>query len=304
MRKKRSPDAPRSLVDATPYRTTGGGSFPGLTHKDIEYESTNELNSIRTLALCHDVYQITSQPEKESYILDGIQRQYTPDLLVETFVPQLRLEVKSIGTLARDAVAVNKYLAIANTYRARGQPFALLTDVQLEERPRFGNVLLMSRYLAGAVPKHSQVAACQALHDGPMLAKHLMDVATLKLVDVLSLIAQRKVCFDWNKSWNPDSSMVSLPGQPYEGLRLENILRSTRYGDILEGLALGRRPTNKQLLEDAKTWRRNDCLAKPWSIVGECNFGKAMRALSPKEQLPRNPEIRRNFTIGQHPVAQ
>lgn len=187
MRKKRSPDASPSLVDATPYRTTGGGFFPGLTHKDIEYESTNELNAIRTLALCHDVYQITSQPEKESYILDGVQRQYTPDFLVETFVPQLRLEVKSIGTFARDTVAVDKYLAIAAAYRRREQPFALLTDVQLEERPRFDNVLLMGRYVAGVHPNHALVAARQALHDGPLHAKQLMDAATLQLVDIVML---------------------------------------------------------------------------------------------------------------------
>ncbi len=296
------PKAARILVECSPHRTTGGGYYKGLTEFDAEYESRNEANAIDTLVLCHDVYRIASQPVTESYEYEGKTRKYTPDFIVDAFTPNLRLEVKSIASLLEHTGEQEKYLEIARTYLQRGISFAFLVDAQLEAQPRFGNVKLLQRYVNSTIPSNIVERALHSLRAGPLTVSELQADAALELVDVWTLIAQQHLCFDWNTQLDRHTTVVSLPNQPFGGLRLADILRSTRFGSFLEEMALGRRAANQRLLADAKTWRRNNRPLEPWSFVGSPKFSAPLRHLRPEEHIPRNPQRRRDFAPGIRPV--
>ncbi len=298
-KKKKEPGKARNLVECSPHRTTGGGFFEGLTVLDAEYESRNEANALNTLVLCSDVRRISTQPLTESYYLDGKERRYTPDIIVDTFESELRLEIKSIAYLVITEADWKKYLAIAEAYRKRGVPFAFLVDAQLEEQPRFGNVKLISRYVTCKADPETRNRVLETLARGPLSVKELKASAGVELLDILTLIANRWISIDWQIEFNRDSSLVSLPGVPYEGLKLADILRSTRYGDFLAALAMGRRSPDKFVLEDSKTWRRNDYRFDVWAAVGGFVKQSPIRHLEEQESLPRDIKRRRNFAPGQ-----
>lgn len=303
MRKKNKPKAARTLVECSPHRTTGGGYYKGLTELDVEYESRNEANAIDTLVLCHDVYKIASQPITETYEYEGKTRHYTPDFIVDTFVPGLRIEVKSVANFVSHTSSHDKYLAIAKAYRQRDIGFAFLVDAQLEEEPRFSNVKLLQRYVGSTVPPTVLERARAVLSDGPLTVAELQQRASLELVDVWTLIARQHLSFDWRTPLDRHATAVSLPDQPFGGLKLADILRSTRFGDFLAEMALGRRATDKRLMADATTWRRIDRPLEPWSFVESPRFTPPLRDLGPEERIPRSPERRRDFAPGIRPVT-
>jgi len=299
MRKKQKTQGnARTLVNSSPHRTTGGAFVEGLTVGHVEYESRNEANAIKTLLLCSDVKKITSQPISESYLLNGVPRLYTPDFIVDAHVDGLRLEIKSIAYIAHTDSQWEKYLAIAKSYREREIPFAFLVDAQLEEQPRFGNIKLFARYVTSQVAAGVSERAVLALTAGPLRVERLLKSAELALVDVLTLIATRQLSFDWMQEFNREATSVSLLGQPYEGLKLENILRSSRYGNFLEELAMGGRSSDKRILADAKNWRRRYDTSEPWSMVGGFVSQSSMRHLREEESLPRDFERRKRFAPG------
>lgn len=283
----------RTLVEVSPYRTTGGASIDGLTPYAAEHESYNERHAIATFALCHDVSAFASQSSEEQYIdQSGKLRRYIPDFDVTAWVPRLIVEVKALDSLVRDD-AIDKYQAIANNYRNQKQPFAFLVDAQIEEAPRFGSVKLLFRYVTSPLPEGVQRKAKGALTSGPMTISALCNAAKLQLVDIYTLIAKKHLCIDWSAPLSSDA-LVSLPGQPFEGLRLEHILRSTRYGRLLADLALGRRPTDQQLLASASAWRRCRRPDGPFSCVGGFSRAAPLRDLGEEESRPRKPWRRGN----------
>lgn len=293
--RKRKPKSRQesSLVEITPHRTSGGCLVPGLTEGHAEYESRHEFHALITLLLCHDVSKIVSQPSRESYFHEGMERYYTPDFSVETFVSGLRLEVKALQYLVcREGL--DKYVAIAKSLRDSGVSFAFLTDAQLEIKPRFSNVRLLVRYVTSEVPIAIVQEACKALESGPLTVSELLERTSLGLVDVWTLIARRHLCFDWMQALNPATTLVSLPGQPYGGLKLEDVIGSSRYGGLLAELALGRRPTDKRMLANAATWRRTSQNYNPWAVAGGVQFGGALRPRNPDEPISRVFERRRD----------
>lgn len=298
MAKSAAPARRSKSADFSPHRIEGGGFLPGLTAETAEYESVNEFNALCTLGLCHDVLHIVGQPPKDSYVLNGVTREYTPDFAVTMPDCTMRLEIKSISTFALSDSAIDKYLAIARSYRERGEPFSLLLDVQLEDKPRFESASLLARYIVNELHADTIARALAALQNGPLRVQQLLERAGLSLADVWTLIAQRHLCFDWGHALDPSRTEVSLPGQPFEGLKLEPILRSTRYGRFVEQMALGGRAPDKRLLASVQDWRRPSRTPQPWSVVGDCEFGEPLRALESQERLPRNPDMRRSRAPG------
>lgn len=302
-KKSPHPKAARTLVECSPHRTTGGGHFIGLTERNVEYEYRNEAHAIHTLVLCHDVHKISSQPITEPYEHLGTTHRYTPDFIVDTFLPGLRIEVKSVENLLKDTARSDKYLAIAAMYTKAGIGFAFLVDAQLEQQPRFSNVQLLHRYVTSNAPADTERRALAALSKAPLSVTELKTRANVDLVDIWTLIARRRICFDWATRLDPQNTLLSLPNQPFEGLKLEDVLRSTRFGDSLAALAVGRRTTDQRVLADAETWRRPDRHPEPWSFVGGTDFTTPIRDLGREERLPRSPERRRDFTLGIGPAA-
>lgn len=292
----------RVLIECSPHRTTGGGFFPGLTEADVEHESYIERYTVATLVLCHDVDAFKSQASKEPYFDGGRIRFHVPDFTVETFVPGLRIECKALSSLVRDD-SLEKYAAVARGYRARNIRCAFLVDAQLEEAARFDSVKLLFRYTRSRLPETVLPRAAAALSDGPLTIRDLKIRASLELVDVWTLIARRHICFDWAKPLCHQTTVVSLPNQPFGGLKLEDILSSTRYGGLLEELALGRRPSDKYLLADAADWGQHHRFLRPWNFVGGFPDTTPLRDLGEEEYIPRAARTKRNFAPGLRSVT-
>lgn len=295
--------AARILVECSPHRTTGGGFFPGLTQRDIEFESYLERYALGTLVLCHDVHAIASQASKEPISTEDESRYHVPDFTVDTFVSGLRIEVKALNSLVRED-SLEKYLPIARSYLNRGVPFVFLVDAQLQQEPRFSSMKLLVRYLGSAIPEDVVARATDALSKGPLSIHELKARASLNLVDVWTLIARRHLSFDWGMPLHPENTVVSLTGNTYGGLKLEDILRSTRFGGLLEEFALGRRPEDQCLLADAATWRQSDCVVEPWNFVGGFQDAAPLRDLGEEEFFSRAAGRKRDHAPGCSSVTE
>lgn len=282
----------RHPVSSVPHRSTGGARIDGLTLGPVEFESPIERHALATLALCHDVLGIESQPE-ERYEVEGRPRVYHPDFaLLMASGLRLLIEVKALASLVH-AAALDRYLPIARWFLARGQGFAFLTDAQIEVQPRFDSVRLLVRYLAGAPPGAVRARALEALADGPRAISELLrGDGAVDLAALYTLLARRELCFDWQAPLEA-RAVVSLPNQPFEGLHLADILHSTRFGPLLAGLAVGRRPEDQSVLAAAAAWRPARRTAGPFNFVGGPGGGAPLRGLDPAERLPGTPWRRR-----------
>lgn len=265
-----SPPGPaRKLVEVSPHRTTGGAHIDGLTPWDAEHESYLEKYTVATLALCHDITEIKSQGVEHLFqASNGENRRYTPDFVVvqATEARRINIEVKALTSLAHEDAA-SKYREIAKYLLSQKERFVFIADVQLFEEPRFKNVKLLYRYVTSKIPEDVLPNATAALSTGPMKISDILKTTTLELVDIYTLISQRKICFDWSTQLSTDTA-ISLPNHPFEGLNLEKIINSSRYSRLLAELALGREPTDKQLLATAKTLRLRRTNAGPQNYVG------------------------------------
>lgn len=295
--RKSSKKPVRVLVECSPHRTTGGGNVAGLMEIDAEHESYPERHSLAALVLCRNVRSIASQASEEPYIFGDKLHHHIPDFTVDSFAPGLRIEVKALASLVHKE-SLEKCLAIALGYLERGIPFAFLVDAQLEEQPRFDSIKLLFRYASSKVPETVLARALAALAGGPLSIRDIKARASLELVDVWTLIARRHLCFDWTIPLHPDTTVVSLPDRPFGGLKLEDILCSTRFGGLLAELALGRRPTDQRLLADAASWRQHGRPLGPWSFVGGFQDAEPFRDLGEEEFIPRSARRRRNHAPG------
>lgn len=258
----------RQLTTTSPHRTVGGIFIPGLTPYSAEYESYNEKHAILSLALCHDVLAIKSQPTKTHYLkASGKVGYHIPDLEVIIGTGEsLLLEVKAIENLL-EAPNVSKYRDLAKHYSQERRPYRFLTNVQIEAKPRFQTVLLLQRYLS-STPDPAKVDIAYKVIDGRVISiDKLIEQAQLSLAEIYTMIAKRILCIDWRQPLT-HQSYVCTPNQPFRGLLIEDILNSTRFCGLLESLALGGEPTDQSLLAIAKNWRRSDNLPQLWSMVG------------------------------------
>lgn len=277
--KKPKGDAPsRLLVEVSPHRTTGGAHIEDLTPYPVEYESHNEKLAIPILALCHDVQSVKSQNEEYSYPdADGAMHSYTPDFAIERegSSKALLVEAKSLTFLLHKD-SLHRYRDIASHFRKIRQPFAFVVDAQLMQQPLRATANLLFRYITSTPPQSTAQRAKEVLHGGSMPISRLCRLGDVALVDVYTLISKRHLCIDWELPLTKESS-VSLPNQPYKGLRLEDFLHSTRHGRLLAALALGRGTPDQRLMADAAAWRRTRRPLEPWNFAAGSPRGAPVR---------------------------
>lgn len=281
------PGPARKLVEVSPHRTTGGAYIDGLTPWHAEHESYLEKHTIAALSLCHDITEIKSQGVEHHFqTSNGENRRYTPDFIVSQVAEArpVNIEVKALPSLAHEE-AISKYQEIAKYFRSQNERFIFITDVQLFEEPRFKNVKLLYRYVTSQIPEQILLNATAALSAGPMKISEIQKTTTLELVDIYTLIAKRKICFELGAPLSRETS-ISLPNLPFEGLTLETIINSSRYSRLLAELAMGRHPTDKQLLENAKALRLRRSNAGPQNYVGGDIKQPPLRDRR-EEELPR-----------------
>ncbi|MBF4987063.1 TnsA endonuclease N-terminal domain-containing protein [Methylophilus sp. 14] len=294
---KKSSNSARNLKKSVPHRTVGGFNVHHINPFPVEYESYNERNTTLLLALCHDVSSIRSQPVVFDYVdKQGKHRKHTPDFEETSITGEpLYLEVKALEDLLKPQ-NIAKYIPIAKEYYRQGVYFRFLTNIQIENQPVFQAVKLLFRYVNSVSSLVHLERAQHFLNDGAMPIVALMEKAQMELRDVYTLMAKRQITFDLSKPLNRNS-YISLPNQPYGGITLEAILCSTRYGDLLQKLALGHQPTDKSLLAAAKNWRQSNNHADVWSVVGDFAELPPLRDASSSGFL-RGPKLRRAFAPG------
>lgn len=287
----------RVLVECSPHRSTGGLFVEGLTPFDIQHESHNEKHCMRLLPLCRDVLEIKSQATQEPYWDEsGVQRHHTPDFTVQTPKGIIYLEIKSLSWLTSDQ-QLNKNLSIGRGYLLQKKRLAFLVDAQLQQQPLFSNVNLLRRYIHCDLAPATYIKLAQQLSDGPKAIADILANTTLQLVDIYAAVARKQICFDLEKLLDRNS-IISLPDQPYEGFKLENILSSTRYGGFLAEMALGRRPADQSILADAAHWRQLRQSPSPFQFVGGFTAGSPLRDLRAEESVTRKSWHRRHFAPG------
>ena len=296
--KNSDPNGPaRNLIAAASYRTTGGVFIEGLTPYPAEHESYTERYAIASLVLCHDVVQIKSQPDVESYIdAHGKKRRYIPDLSVNTKYLELTIEVKTLNYLFQPK-AINKYQQIGHHYRNSKKRFVFLTDAQIEDGERFKNIKILFRYAHSHLPNTTLEKLSTWCSESAISIANLMDLLELELVEVYTAIAQKHLCIDWNLPLSKDS-LISHTNKPLQGLSIEHLISSSRYGYLLEQLAMGDSPSNKRLLVAGTTWRQPKAQLNAFSSVGAFQREDAMRDLTKDELRAGTVWSRRNRAPG------
>jgi hypothetical protein len=72
----------------------------------------------------------------------------------------------------------------------------------------------------------------------------------------------------------------------------------------LAELALGRRPTDQQLMADAATWRQHYRPPTAWQCVGGFADAEPLRDLDDADSVPRSIGRRRDYAPGARVVAR
>jgi hypothetical protein len=304
MKKRRSKklvgqNAPaRHLIEVSPHRTTGGLQVDQRTPYPAEYESAYEKLVIPRLLLCRDVKKVYSQQPRNYLDRVGKEHQYTADFLVERGDTETLIEVKPLEFLLHPE-HLPKYFDIAKHFAKTKQPFAFIVDMQLFCEPQKSNTNLLMRYLTASLPSDALTRITEALRCYQLMSiAELCVAANCSLAEVYTLIAQRHLCSDWKDKLNK-LSLVSLPDQPLKGLHLDDILRSSRHGDFLAALALGRGTPDQYQLENPTAWRQTRPPLTPWNYVGGIPKSVPLRALGETELSPRKSWERRDRAPGQ-----
>ena len=281
--KKPDPNGPaRKLIEVASHRTTGGIHIDGVTPYPAEHESYVGRYALATLALCHDVLEMRTEPFVEEYRdAQGKKRTYTPDILIRTPVSEIIIEMKPLSYLFLPS-ALKKYQEIAVHFALIKKRFAFLVDAQVEDGPRFGNVKILFRYAHSHMPDEALQKIKLWSGGGAIPINQLMTLLNIQLVEVYTAIAQKHLCINWNEPVSEDS-LVSQPNSPLERLSIEQVLSASRYGPALEQLAVGITPTDKRVLAAGKNWRSKKVDLNPFSFAGGFQREKALRDLTQDE---------------------
>ena len=288
----------RNLTKASPQRMTGGWHIEDVTPYDAQHQSPIEKKALWLLALCHDVLEIRSQPSRVSYLdSSGKDRHHIPDFVVGLREGPLYVEVKALANLVRPD-SLDKFLAVAKAYLRQNKRFAFLVDAQLEEEPLFEAISILRRYVNCDPTPNKAHLILNALNEGPLPKKELLKIPGVELVDIFVMLARKQISWDSEQSVLNDNLLLSLPGKPFEGIRLANILRTTRYGHLLEDLALGRRPSDKSGLAHAAAWRQSYQPVNPYQFFGGFVSASAIRDIGVSESSARKAWDRRDQAPG------
>lgn len=246
----------RVIIKRAPHQSVGAVHREGITAYPAVWEAFRERKLIYLLFMCEDITSVKAQPTEISYPTDNGERKYFPDLGIEARGRgEVLVEVKALRYLIqRDAI--EKYTTIAAHLRSQQRALDFITEDQIPEI-WFENAYLLHRYSTHDVSKmrrqvETRLSSMPVMTIADLLAV-LGEEATLN--DLYGLIAQRALAIDWDTPLSRRAS-VSLPDKPFRRMTYEHIRRQGRYVDLLAEMALGRRPSDQQLLAASFARRR------------------------------------------------
>lgn len=269
-KKKSTSDRVRFLIDQCPHKITGAINIPGLQLRSPEHESGLESQTIKVLALCHDVAAIESQPEKIEWKDDeGNVRKYTLDIKITAATGEsTRLETKPVAEIVKEEV-LEKLVGVATTYLEKNERFDILSDEVVRAEPRLSIAIRLRGFLTQAVPEEVRRHIEQLLKDGATPTSDLLNAlgGNQQWSHILALVAQRILCISWDEPISKQMQ-VSLPNHPFGFLTYEALANTGRFRPLLREVVLGRRPTDQQLLAVARAEDRSLSLPSPMGVVG------------------------------------
>lgn len=257
----------RAVIDQCPHRNVGSIDYGEKTLYPADWESPFERGLIYLLLQCHDVKTIETQPEEITYELNGKKRKFTLDIAVTmSSSERIPIEVKSRRHLLQES-ALNKYLAIAETYREKGQLLDFITEDQLNQG-WLKTARLLKRYFFIDVDEAVKQGVDALLQAAPLKIESLLEALgpTASLGHIYALISKGQICINWDAPLSRGAE-VSLPDKPYRRLSYEEIRHSGRFHDLLEEISLGRRPEDQRRLAYARTFRRPVLPPSPYGFV-------------------------------------
>jgi hypothetical protein len=279
---KLSEEPVRRLIKESFFRTTGSIFVEGITPYAAEFESYNERYAIQTLLLCNDILELKTQPFKINYLgLDGKEHTYTPDIWVRTFLGDKTIEIKGLNFLFLEK-SIEYYIPIAQHLQKESKAFVFLTDNQLTSSERFKNVKILIRYVNSNLPQSTLEKLSNWQSSEVISIEQLMELLGLQLVEVYTAIAQRHLSIEWNFPLSINS-LVSIMNKPFKGLSIDDILSSGGYGSLLEQLAMGIAPADKQLLAIGANWRQPSVEYLAFGAIGGFQKQKSLRDPKPDE---------------------
>ena len=137
-----------------------------------------------------------------------------------------------------------------------GMRIDFVTDDQMPERwVKTANQL--RRHLRLQVPDDDTHAILEALRLSSKSIAAVLEATRplVQLEHIFNLIGLGKICMDWDAPLTR-ASAVSLPGQPYKRMSYARICKHGRFVNLLEEMALGRHPADKQRLACARAGER------------------------------------------------
>lgn len=186
---------PGHLVGVVVSQTTG---------QAMAYESSIERAFLQLCDFDPSITKFQSQPFQMRYWLDGRERRYTPDVLIE---PNRLIEVKperrtQKPEFRRWARAVNEACT------DQGYVFEVITDVDIRRQPRFDNVLLLRRYQWQQVPDDVQLDVNHWVRERPGIRLgelvERLGHSENALANVYGLMAQHAVRYDIHRPLDAD----------------------------------------------------------------------------------------------------
>lgn len=297
-----SGQAARHVVRLNPHRSITTGHLSGLAHQPLAWESYLEQIASKLVSACHDVRQIATQPMVLPVSTAAGTRYYHPDLYVGLVRPDgaesLLVEVKPLEVLLSEPT-LSRMLQVAEECLRQEIHFCILSDDQLYAGPFRQNALLLWRYRKGAMPPLPRVQRIKSAleGDGPMSIRDLLVATAVELVDIYTLIAKRELTFACDQLINR-TLRVALPSQ-MKGMNYADIQAAGRYGDLVEAVAMGRRPPDWRIVEAKAIQRRPRPDADIFSAVGGFSGGAPLRDLREEESAPRSAWARGGLSFDQ-----
>lgn len=156
------------------------------------------------------VTQISGQPFRVLYVLDGKRRRYTPDFLLEGPNKKLVVEVKPHDKTQHPEFGGWKQ-AVSTVLEKNGYQFTVMTDAQIRVQPLLANLKWLFRFRTSNYSTYDAQMLLAHIRRTAMTVSDAQLLATRNTLDpnlVWQLIASRALDVDLNKALN-DLSIIN-----------------------------------------------------------------------------------------------
>ncbi|MCG9042108.1 TnsA endonuclease N-terminal domain-containing protein [Laribacter hongkongensis] len=187
------------------------GYFPSKKlNRMVAWESLLEKDALLLVELSPGVLTYQEQPEEITYWNERVMCSYIPDLRVNLCdETSLLVEVKPVEELRRPSVRA-KYQQIAQHLQEQGEPFQILTDLEIRREPQYGSLcrlLYWYNHAPAQLPSAKEIDQQLKNRDHAAI-QDCLDIFGANIT--YALIARGQLVPDLSRALTP-ASLVQLP---------------------------------------------------------------------------------------------